>query len=135
MLGTPTLIYLASRYGRREELCAYRDQIESLNGIVCTSTWLKGEENKCPGSRARYAQIDLDDVRRSDILIHFTEPYGTMHKGGGRHCEMGYALALGIAVWLVGEREHIFCELPEIKVFRDWVDCFEQLKRESEDKQ
>jgi len=34
-------IYLASRYSRREELCGYRTQLESM-GVEVTSRWLNG---------------------------------------------------------------------------------------------
>jgi hypothetical protein len=38
----PMKIYLASRYSRREELCAYRAELEAM-GHTVTSRWLNGE--------------------------------------------------------------------------------------------
>jgi hypothetical protein len=67
--------------------------------------------------RARFAAEDLDDISESDYLIAFTESAGTGHSRGGRHVELGFALALGIPVHIIGPRENIFCWLEDVVVW------------------
>ena len=57
--------------------------------------------------------IDQEDVLAADALVCFTEPPGD-GGSGGRHVELGMALALGRRVIVVGRREHIFHHLPEV---------------------
>lgn len=47
---------------------------------------------------------------------------------GGRHVELGYALALDKSIWLVGRREHIFHSLPQVKHFDSWDSAFQFLR-------
>lgn len=126
-------IYLAGRYGRREELLQYKACLEELDCVV-TSRWLDGGhelDDNAPDHElaARWAAEDLDDLLGAHWLVAFTESPGHVQgRGrGGRHFEMGYALAAGIRVFVVGHRENVFCHMPEIKhypdfgAFRDYV--------------
>jgi hypothetical protein len=113
-------VYFAARYSRREELNGYRSELEAL-GIVVTSRWLATE----PRMRSEYSDedwrnlglIDQEDVLAADALVCFTEPPGD-GGSGGRHVELGMALALGRRVIVVGRREHIFHHLPEVEARR-----------------
>lgn len=122
-------IYLASRYGRREELCECRDVLERM-GHVVTSRWLSGNHaiggmdappdgdngelsDQAIENRKRFAEEDIDDILSSDLLIAFTEPVGSVHMRGGRHVELGIAIGRFIDVLIIGHRENIFCWLPE----------------------
>lgn len=123
-------IYLASRFGRRDELNLYRMQLES-RGHHVTSRWLTQHQALDLGDpRARYSdeermifvQHDFADVKRAEALIAFTEDpnaEGTVRgRRGGRHVELGLALAWGHKVFVCGWRENLFCHLPSI-VFRE----------------
>jgi len=67
------LVYLASRYGRRLELCGYRDQLERA-GYTVTSRWLNGShDNPDPQAKVRYATEDYVDLHTATTLILFTD--------------------------------------------------------------
>lgn len=117
-------IYLANMYSKRQETAEYAKQLTNAGHIV-TAQWLTGKEETQP-KRAN-AVMDFDDVERSDLLICFTQPYGSVNKGGGRHTELGLALAWGIETWIVGEREQIFHWHPVIKQFDNWIEAFDEL--------
>lgn len=141
-------IYLASRYSRRLELCDYREQL-SARGFLVQARWLNGghqldhagapigdngealvEAGACDRAaalRARFAQDDWEDVCSAEIQINFTEPPRSSANRGGRHVELGIALARGQRVIVVGHRENIFHWLPQIEFFKDWSHALEAL--------
>jgi hypothetical protein len=122
-------VYFAARYSRQDELNRYRNELEAL-GVEVTSRWLATE----PRDRADYsdddwrslALIDQEDVLAADSLVCFTE---SANEGGngGRHVELGMALALGRQVIVVGRREHIFHHLPEITFVESWPEALRLL--------
>lgn len=141
---TRTKLYLASRYGRREELCGYRDELNNL-GLDVQARWLdgahqlasdgraigeggessvEGDDAEAASIRAKFAKDDIDDVYGCDMLVAFTEPPGaTAGRGrGGRHVELGLAIATGRYVVVVGPRENIFYWLPEVRHFDTWAE-------------
>lgn len=152
-------IYLAARYGKRLELCGYRDELQAM-GCSVTSRWLNGQHQisdagvpigdkgealvegdaACATSgpdteaaaqlRAQFALEDLKDVYRASVIIAFTEPARSTASRGGRHVELGYALGNGIKVIVVGYRENIFCWLPEVVFFPTWEEAREFIKGE-----
>lgn len=141
-----TRFYLASRYSRRQELLGVRDVIEALGGEV-TSRWLNGShqiddqgvpigddgaalvdgpeqlETKKRAARLRkkFAQDDVEDLRRADVVIAFTEPPRSSASRGGRHVELGLAIAWQKHVVVVGPRENVFCWLPEVEHYASWA--------------
>lgn len=130
-------IYLAARYSRIAELNAYKRELEAWGHIV-TSRWLNGEHQRhgadaakaverhnldsYPELGALFAQDDIDDLIEADIVIAFSERVGAANTGrGGRHVEIGIALALKKRISLIGHRENVFHCLPEIEQWDDWV--------------
>jgi nucleoside 2-deoxyribosyltransferase len=68
--------------------------------------------NTTPELCAPYAEQDMADVLRSDVVVVFThQPSST----GGRHVELGMALAAGKRVIICGDRENIFQTLPQVE--------------------
>jgi hypothetical protein len=122
-------VYFAARYSRRDELNGYRAELDAL-GIEVTSRWLATE----PRERSQYSAadwrelglLDQEDVLAADTLVCFTEPDGE-GGNGGRHVELGMALALGRRVIVVGRREHIFHHLPEVEVVESWPEALRLL--------
>jgi hypothetical protein len=117
-LGGHVKVYLAARYGRRAELCAYRDQLEAVGHRV-TARWLSGLHESDNGrdplnltDSARFAQEDMDDLSSAEVVIAFTEPPTTTYSRGGRHVEAGMALAWGKRLLIVGPAENVFYGLP-----------------------
>ncbi len=106
-------VYLAARY---EWMGLMRQVVERLKDfdIEVTSRWVNGD---CEGlSKAEAATIDLEDIARADALMCFADN----HKGVGRHIELGYALGLGKLVFVVGESETVFHELPQVHIISDF---------------
>ena len=122
-------VYFAARYSRREELNGYRAELQDL-GFEVTARWLSTE----PRARSKYtdadwrylALLDQEDVLAADTLVCFAEP-AEAGGNGGRHVELGMALALGRRVIVIGRREHIFHHLPEIEVVNSWPEAMRLL--------
>lgn len=110
----PKKIYLASLYSRRAELESYANTLTEAGHIV-TSQWVYG--NEVGLTREDISILDIYDIDRSDMVLSFTEPYGTMYKGGGRCVEFGYGIARGKESCIIGDRENVFHHLPQVKKF------------------
>jgi len=135
-------IYLAARYSRRQELSEYATQLRDLGHIV-TSTWIDGhhEASSPHGPRAEqladgaerrgWALEDWADLARSDALICFTEQAGPTvlyaRVSGGRHVELGIALAWELDVMIVGPRENLYHWLPEVMAYPTWDDALRSI--------
>jgi len=132
-------IYLAARYTRRLELCQYWHELESMGHSV-TSRWLNGSHQINSAGlplgdegelavesgdhcAAHFAQEDIADVYAADLMIAFTEQPRSGHSRGGRHVELGLAIAREKPILIVGPRENVFCWLPKIRHFTDWTSC------------
>jgi len=107
-------IYIASRYSRRDEMRDVAEQM-SERGFIVSSTWLQEDyplnmnlDGLTPEQHAQIAAQDLEDITGSDIMVFFGEDQNNQPPRGGRHCEFGFALALGVRIYIVGERENIF---------------------------
>lgn len=117
-------IYLAGRFGRREQLKAVRQALW-IAGHTVTSRWLDTEWERTsekessvapPEYRAKYALIDMEDLLAADVVISFTEePDSLSGKRGGRHVEFGIAAQAGKRLIVVGWRENIFHHLPQVE--------------------
>lgn len=138
-------IYLAARYSRREELCAYRTELESM-GHTVTSRWLNGShqidksgvpigdkgEKLVEGDggadtpeanrlRSHFVTEDCADVQEAEIVISFTEPpRSALGNRGGRHVEFGMAIGLKKRLIVVGYHENLFHWLPQVEFFETW---------------
>ena len=132
-------IYLAARYSRREELLAYKADLEA-KGHTVSARWLLGEHQAHPGalkvesaedtmppeSRA-FAEDDVADIERADLLVAFSEPPRSGNSRGGRHVEFGMAFAWGIPLCVVGPAENVFHTLHDISRFDTWAACLEHI--------
>jgi len=115
-------IYLASLYSRREEMERIALDLMNAHGYDITSRWVFGGEEGF--TREEIAVFDLEDVEAADTIIAFSEPYGTLYKGGGRNVELGYAMAKGKRCVIIGERENVFMWHPQIEQFdtiEEWI--------------
>jgi nucleoside 2-deoxyribosyltransferase len=88
----------------------------AVAGVVVTSRWIEGNheiERDASGEdadreRQRFAEEDLEDINRADVLVIFSPREHFRTGRGGRHVEVGYAIGRGIPIVLVGERENVF---------------------------
>ena len=131
-------IYLAARFARIGEMRDRRDDLVK-DGHLVTAHWINDSRkdpdpfvrgrakrveessNTIPADDGReFAQTDWEDINRAHCLVAFTELTDSGPGRGGRHVELGLALALGKKVVVVGPRENIFHTLPAIDQFWDW---------------
>ncbi|MDR1305295.1 MAG: nucleoside 2-deoxyribosyltransferase [Verrucomicrobiales bacterium] len=116
-MQTKLKVYVAGPYSRKTELEQYAEQLRDA-GYVITASWLYRPEADDGGfgdeQKTLAAAEDLADIKRADVMLSFTEPPGTVNRRGGRHVELGLALAWGKAVICIGEREHVFHYLPQV---------------------
>lgn len=109
-------VYLASKFSRREEMESYVPLFRNV-GYDCVARWVFGGEDGL--SREDIAVLDLEDVAKADSLVIFTHERGEPQPGGGRFVEMGYALALGKEVHVIGPYENVFVWTPGVSVWQD----------------
>lgn len=132
--------YLAARFGRRDELQQQYVPELHARGYGVTARWLTQHQKLDEGhpaaqysnaDRTQFALHDYEDVHRASRLIAFTEdpkadvaPHG---RRGGRHVELGLALAWGKLVYVVGYRENVFCHLPQVMFYETFNQLLETL--------
>lgn len=119
-------VYLAGRYDRRRELEACAAQLPE--GWTSTARWLTGAHEGAtdPTTLRACAIEDLVDIRKSDVLVAFTEGPEVGHTSGGRHVETGFAMALGIPVVVVGPVENVFHHLHATRRYATWAEALEE---------
>jgi hypothetical protein len=125
--------YLAAAYDRKEEMRGYRESLESA-GHTITSRWIDGHPEINNGDIISLdmlndpkhihlchavARHDLDDIREASAMISF---HGHTNQGG-RHVEYGYALALRIPIYIIGDRENLF-HVVGSEVFDTWEEFY-----------
>ena len=124
------MIYLASRYERKDEMHEKANILKNLGFKVC-SKW-----HSIPPDFENAATIDINEC---DIIIMFTEDRQNLPKenSGGRHFELGYAwhkwLTLGTPkVYIIGTIENAFHLLPGIRQFSSWEDFLTHMEKTDE---
>ncbi len=117
-------IYLAARFSRRIEMSKVADTLKEY-GFEITARWVYGGETNL--SRTQVALLDLEDVDKADLVLSFTEKFGTETPGGGRHVEFGYGIAKGKKVVVIGDRECVFHHEPRVEQYDtldDWLSIY-----------
>lgn len=105
-------VYIAAPFPLRDYAVAMMHDLERRFGFEVTSRWLKAPDELAD----EHARKDLADIAAADVLLAIN-PSDWIDKGtGGRHVELGYALALGIPIVLLGSRSNIFHHLSSIIV-------------------
>lgn len=137
-------IYIAARYGRRLEMKRHAEELKMI-GHKVVSTWVF-EDNDAVDAQFRssrdasraaqgFAEKNLDQIDECDIFVCFTEaPEGGPEVGGGRHVELGYAIASKLGaeaeefgsdmdIILIGPPENLFCHFAWMRRFLYWPDA------------
>lgn len=104
-------IYIAGKWEDRHIVKAIMKQLKE-QGYEITEDWTDHDD---PTRRRDYAILDLDGVRRCDVLLALCEkeyPYK------GLFCEVGAAIALGKPVYVLGHvcDSCIFWDHPLVEV-------------------
>lgn len=128
-------VYLCARYGRRDEIIRYADTLERM-GHTITSRWLNGpEEDEATLTHHHRSQLALMayvDIKTSNALIAFTEQPDSPYGRGGRHVELGIALASNVPnIIVIGPRENIFCDLALCQNYASFGQFINRLKEKS----
>lgn len=110
------IFYLASRYQDHPLMRDWRIEIER-HGWLVSSRWIDGDHEITgtddENERRRFAAEDMEDVQRANVVIVRSDPAFFRTGRGGRHVELGLALAWRKRIILVGERENVFHWLME----------------------
>jgi len=125
-------VYIAAPWPYRDKAITVMRMLETKK-VHVTSRWLKAEHKAVSeltiDEQAAFAREDLDDVLEADLLLALN-PEGWEDKGtGGRHVELGYAIAHGKPVILAGERTNVFHYLPSIKRIDDSEDIVKHVQK------
>ncbi len=119
--------YLAPRFSQREEMQGYKADLEA-RGHRVYGRWIDDPYPATEDFILRHAEIaaplaleDLWEIAQAATFIAFTEPPGASGRGG-RHVELGYALARDKRVIVVGPHENIFHHLPGIRAYATWAE-------------
>lgn len=116
-------IYIAARFSRRPEANRLAHVLQAA-GHHITSRWVRPDcdhvlptglsARAADAERERFALEDLQDLNDSNWVISLQEEPRSNDRGG-RHVELGYAIALGMRITIVGPRETVFHHLPDIE--------------------
>src|ERR1700676_3526460 len=119
-------IYLAARYSLKKEIRKKTKNLINL-GHQISSSWLQEPHNPniqlteiSDELNSFYANQDIEDIRRADWLVLFSQSPTLPGVRGGRHVEFGYALGLGKKLMVVGPKENIFHHLPNVIQVDTW---------------
>lgn len=125
-------IYLASGFRQRFMLRKLCDMIYSA-GMAVTSSWIWIDERTERGQddwdrfASQISQLNFNELGESNALI--VDSRGIIDSNnGGVHTELGFALARGWPIVLVGERGNTFHWLPQIHQVSTYAEAVEALR-------
>lgn len=107
-------IYIAAPFDWRVKAKRAREVL-AKKGFISTATWIDShlqEEHLSNEDRWKEARQDLLDIHRAGGFVLLNGP----STSGGLHIELGFAIAKGKRIWLVGQPSTIFHYHPSITV-------------------
>jgi len=134
-------VYIAAPYAARELVADRITQLTRI-GFTVRCRWADGTHDVGPegaalevdrGLRGAWAADDLEDIDNADVFVVLAAgealALSDLHRGtsGGRHVEMGYALARELPVVFVGEPENVFHALHAVTVVPSWEEAVIEL--------
>jgi NTP pyrophosphatase (non-canonical NTP hydrolase) len=105
-------VYIAAPFELRNVAIELRSLL-LLSDIICTAGWIDGP---APNDLDA-AQRDLSDILRAEAVVFVNPPHWAKQGSGGRHTEIGFALANNIPVFMMGKASNVFHALPEVRVY------------------
>lgn len=103
-------VYIAAPFQLKTEARVLRTFLQR-HGITVTARWLDGSLT----TERENALTCLQDVRAAQALVLLNPEVWEDRGTGGRHTELGYALALGYPVFLHGQPSNAFHHLPQVR--------------------
>lgn len=123
--GKPMKVYIAASYPRIEEATKLGEELEIM-GYEVLSYWHQGVERDPSYHSGQRAIRDMFAVQQCDLFI---ELIGDTDSRGGRHCELGLAIAWEKKIILIGTIDDcIFTHLPWIPTMKSVEDLLKKLK-------
>lgn len=121
-------IYIAGKFEAQTRLREIRDRIRAVGDDHVVSTWLDEESTSepTPQNAANYAKRDIAEVAEANLFILDTQDNNLR---GGREVEFGVALAMGLALWIVGPPRNVFHHLANAQ-FDTWDAAISALSSE-----
>ena len=101
-------LYIASRFKNKQWIRNFANRLPPTYDVV--STW-HDIENAADSDRIAAVKRDLAEIEAADAVLLVT--HDCEQTPGGLHFEAGYAHAKGKALFIVGPRVNIFCDLAE----------------------
>ena len=118
-----TKVYIAAPYPERPRAARLQDRLEA-EGFEITARWVRHDDTLSDAD----ARKDLVDIARADVLLALNAPEWAQAGTGGRHVELGYALALGLPIVLLGARSNIFHYLADVVLLEDDATLADRLR-------
>lgn len=118
-------VYVSAPWPLQAQARAWRAVLEHA-GFVVIARWLDLPADA--QADAEGAEMDLEDVVASDVLLLINPPEWAERGTGGRHVELGYALGAGKRLVLFGARTNVFHQLPAVEAYDDVDACLVALE-------
>jgi len=119
-------IYIAARFSKRHDAHNLGVALRVL-GHTIVSRWSLPDsdhvkpvglsEQAADKERERFATEDLEDIEACDWCVSLMETPRNDSRGG-RHVEFGYAMALKKKLIIIGPKETVFHNLPQVKHYK-----------------
>lgn len=108
-------VYLCAAFSRQREMLTHQALCRAL-GVSVQARWLYAAPDNPddPSAMGESARECLEDIASVDALLAFSEPRQSGYWTGGRHVEIGYALALRKRVVVIGPVENVFHAHPSV---------------------
>lgn len=108
--------YVSSRFGNRDIVRAFSLKLATLSiPFHCIQTWTECGDVTPDRSETCLAERDLFEIDSAPNFIQLTQHCEVSR--GGMHVELGYALARGKRIVIVGPRVTIFHHMPNFLWF------------------
>lgn len=140
-------VYLAAPYKARDYMLIHVARHLEFKGHVVVSSWIRedhlvhsGTINAAPSQTEEYCAShiarDFADIDSADVVVLFTGQFisESLYSvnlldtvSGGRHVEVGYALAKGKRVIVVGNPENIFHRGGRVEIVPNFPTVVEAL--------
>ena len=114
-------VYLAASFPRKSEVGELASRLQHHHNYRVVSTWTSQREGydaydkrTSDKQRKEIAVRDCRQIEAADVLVELTDEPDKSLSHGGRAAEVGYALAKGKHVIVVGHPEHVFHWHPHV---------------------
>ena len=107
-------VYLAHNFAARKWLKMVVIPFIEENGHKVGASWITDDRHLDPGWKKESAVQDLMDIDKCGTLVFFVEQWGRV-PGEGKFVELGYAIATGKIVIVVGSGRCVFYNLCTVR--------------------